>query len=158
MWYWLIYSITAYFQTWRIFTMTTTESKEEISDTDSGIILHSGKNVLKLFWNMAQLGPYRKKITYAVRTRRKGHCSSASVAHSLFMSCRSAVKEKNVLIYRGGNKKKMKYKCKLGHWTCDTKDIYPEMFCQIFTLHCVLFTAMKVWRLVFTATFSPKPP
>ena len=27
--------------------MTTIESKEEISDTDSGIILHSGKNAIK---------------------------------------------------------------------------------------------------------------
>lgn len=32
-------------------TMTAIESKEEISDTDSGIILHSGKSINKSYMN-----------------------------------------------------------------------------------------------------------
>lgn len=112
-------------------------------------------------WNMAQLGPYRKELTHiCCEDQEEKDIVTLHLLHTLCLwAAGLAVKEKNILIHREAAEK-MKCKCKQGHWTCDTKYIYPEMFCQIFTLHCVLFTAMKVWRLVFplTATFSPEPP
>lgn len=47
----------------------------------------------------------------------------------------SVVKENNAHIHRGAAED-IKYKYKLVHSTCDSKGIYPELFHQIFTLHC----------------------
>lgn len=75
---------------------------------------------------MTQVGPYKRKFTML----RSGERDIFTL-HLLHNLCSwavgSVVKGNNVSIHRGAAKD-IKYKYKLGHTTCDSKGIYPEMF------------------------------